>query len=97
MQNTECIRFDKLVCIRFDKVNAFIIIYDGTRYLVLLSPEKYGAIYNRIRYLIKQESDIFSRNYAKIKIYSYDSLPLKNTLILHNVIITSVLNKSQSH
>ena len=36
--------------VRFDKIDGFIIIYDGTGYLVLLSPEKYDSIYNRIIY-----------------------------------------------
>ena len=30
---------------RFDKINGFIRIYDGTRYLVLFGSEKYDAIY----------------------------------------------------
>ena len=29
----------------------FIRIYDGTRYLVLLDPQEYDALYSRIRYL----------------------------------------------
>ena len=35
----------------------------------------------------------------KIKVYSYDSLPLEKILTLHNVIILfkSFLNKDQSH
>ena len=41
--------------IRFDKVSGYIRFYDGTRYLVLFSPEKYNSIYNRIRYLISQK------------------------------------------
>ena len=36
---------------RFSKIDGFIRIYDGTRYLVLFGSEKY-VIYNRIRYLI---------------------------------------------
>ena len=32
----------------FDKIDRFIRIYYGTRYLVLLGPEKYNAIYKRI-------------------------------------------------
>ena len=59
--------------IRFDKIDAFIIVYDGTRYLVLLGPEKYVAIYNRIRYLISLKSSItyiFSHYFAKIKVDS---------------------------
>ena len=82
--------------IMFDKVEGFIKVYDGARYLILFGPEKYDVIYNRIRYLISQKitygitymlygivcgiTYVFSQNYAKIKIESYDSLPLeKNT------------------
>ena len=32
--------------IRFDKIDGFINIYDGTRYLVLFGPERYNAIYD---------------------------------------------------
>ena len=88
--------------IMFDKVEGFIRVYDGATYLILFGPEKYDAIYNRIRYLISQKRSItyvFSHNYAKIKIESYDSLPLEKTLSLHNVIILikSVLNKNKNH
>ena len=38
--------------IRFNKVDAFIRVCDGTRYLVLFGREKYDVIYNRIRYLV---------------------------------------------
>ena len=41
--------------IRFDKMDGFIKVYDGTRYLVLFGTEKYGTIYNRMRYLISQK------------------------------------------
>ena len=78
--------------IRFDKVDEFIRVYDGPRYLVLFGGERYGfnPIYTRIRYLIGVKSGIkyvISHNYAKIKVDSYDSLPLKKTLTFHNVII----------
>ena len=39
--------------IRFNKIDKFIRIYYGTRYLVLYGPEKYDAI--RIRYLMSQK------------------------------------------
>ena len=83
------IRGAKPLRIRFDKIDEFIRVYDGLRYLVLFGSEKYHAIYNRIRYLISQ----------KIKIYSYDSLPKEKTLTLHNVVThtKSVLNKDQNH
>ena len=88
--------------IRFDKIDGYIRIYDGTRYLVLLGPEKYDAIYNRIRYLVSLTSgitDVFAHYFAKIKVDSYDSFPVEKTLTLHNVVILikSILNKDQNH
>ena len=40
--------------IRFNRVNGVIRVYDGTS--VLFGPEKYDAIYNRIRYLKSEKS-----------------------------------------
>ena len=37
--------------IRLDKIDEFIRVYVGTRYLVLFGTEKYDIIYIRIRYL----------------------------------------------
>ena len=48
----------KLLHIRLDKVDGFIRVYDETKYLVLISPEKYDAICNKMRYLITQKSCI---------------------------------------
>ena len=64
--------------------------------------EKYGYIYNKIRYLISVKShitDIISHNYTKIKVDSYNSLPLEKTMVFHNVIILikSVWNKYKSN
>ena len=67
-------------CIRFDKMDGLIRIYDRTKYLVLLGPERYDAIYNRIRYLLSLKCGtlyIFSHYFAKIKLDSYDSLPIE--------------------
>ena len=87
--------------IRLDKVVGFII-YDGTKYLTLFSSEKHDVIYDRIRYLISLESGItyfFSHYFAKIKVDSYDSLPIEKILTFHNVIIhiKSVLNKDEKN
>ena len=87
---------------RFNKIDGFIRVYDGTRYLVLFGSEKYDSIYNRIRYLISVKSGItyiISHNYAKIKVDSYDSLPLEKTMTFHNVIIhiRSVFNKDKNN
>ena len=38
------------LCALVFKIDGFITIYDGTRYLTLLGSEKYDAIYNRIKY-----------------------------------------------
>ena len=91
----------KSLCIRFYKVDRFTKVCDGTRYLVLLSPEKYDAVYNRSRYHISQKHSIkyvFSHNYAWIKIDSNVALPLRKDLVFHNVatLIKSVLNKNQN-
>ena len=62
--------------IRFDKIDGFIRTYDGTRYLILFTSEKYDAIYVRIRFLTSLKSSItciFSHYFAKIKVDSYDS------------------------
>ena len=88
--------------IRFDKVDGFIRVYDGTIHVVLVGPEKYDTIYNRIRYLISKKKVLHMfvfHNYAKIKIDSYDSLHLEKTLNLHNVIILIklVFDKNQNH
>ena len=34
----------KQLHISFDKIDGFIRVYNGTRYLVLFGPEKYGMI-----------------------------------------------------
>ena len=42
----------KPLLVRFNKIERFIRVYDGTRYLVLFGGEKYDFIYNGIRYLL---------------------------------------------
>ena len=87
---------------RCDKIDGFIKIYNESKYLVLLGLEKYDDIYNRIRYLVSLKSSITytsSHYFAKIKVDSYDSLPIEKRLILHNVTIhlKSLLNKVKEH
>ena len=82
----------------FGKIDGFIRVYDGATYLVLFSAEKFDIICDRIRYLAGVKSGItyvISHNYAKIKVDSYDSLRLENTLTFHNliIIIKSIWNK----
>ena len=92
----------KPLSIRFNKEDGFIRVYDETRYVVLFGPEKYDAIYSRIRYLVSLKSSITnftSHKYVRIKIDSYNVLPLEEILTDHNVItvIKSVFNKDQDH
>ena len=92
----------KSLRIRFFKIDRLIRIYDGTRYFTLFGSKKYDAIYNRIRYLISLKSDItyiFSHYFAKIKVHTYDSLPIEKRLSCHNVLIhiILVLNRDKNH
>ena len=64
--------------IKFNKIDGFIRIYDGTRYLVLFGSEKYDSIYNKTRYLRSVKSVItyiififFVYNFSYIYIYIY--------------------------
>ena len=62
--------------IRLYKIDGFIKIYNGTRYLVLFGPE----IYDKIRYLISEKSGItysISHNFPRIRIDSYNPLPIR--------------------
>ena len=81
-------------------MDGFIRVYDGTRYLVLFRSKKYDFIYNRIRYLINVKSGIIyiiSYNYAKIKVDSYNPLPLEKAANFHVLIlINSVFNKDKN-
>ena len=49
--------------IMFDKMDGFIRVYDGIRYLLQLGAEKYDFIYNRIRYLIRVKIGITYYSY----------------------------------
>ena len=80
----------KSLRIRFDVIYGFINIYDGIRYLVLFGFELYDAIYKRFRYRIGKKSsstDSINHNFARVRIDSYNFLPIEKALIFHNVII----------
>ena len=73
----------KTLCITFYKIDGFNRVYDGTRCLVLFGGKNYDFIFNRIRYLIAVKGGItyvFSHNYTRIKVDSYDFLPLEKML-----------------
>ena len=44
----------KPLYIRFNKIDGFISVYDGTRYLLLFGSEIYYYIYNRVRLHLQQ-------------------------------------------
>ena len=50
----------------FKKIDGFIKIFDGIRYLVLLPSERYNAIYDKIRYLVSENSGITDRYKKRI-------------------------------
>ena len=56
--------------ISFNKVDRFIRVFDGTRYLILFGPEIYDAIINSIRYLLGVKSSI-------TYVIAYVVLPMK--------------------
>ena len=64
-------------------LGSVIRAFDGTRYLVVFGSEKYDFIYKSIWCLRRVKSGIIyitSHNYTKIKVDSYDSLPLEKTM-----------------
>ena len=70
----------KLLRIRFNKIDGFIKIYDGTRYMVLFGPERYDEIYDWFKYIIREKRGVaytISHNFTKTKVDSYDSLLLE--------------------
>ena len=48
----------------FHKIDGFIRVYDGSRYLVLFALEEYDDIYNRIRYLILLVKKVISKMFS---------------------------------
>ena len=81
--------------IRFDKIDGFIRILDGEiKHLVLFDHELFDKICDRITDI----TDSINHNFRKIRIYSYNSLPIEEILTFHNVIIhsKSVVNKNKN-
>ena len=48
----------KPLLIRFNKMDGLIMVYDGTKYLVLFGSKIYDSIYNRLRYLVSEKRGI---------------------------------------
>ena len=87
----------------FNKIDGFIKIYDGIKYLILFNNHfPYDEICDKIKYLISEKSgitDSVNYNFARIRIDSYNSLPIEKILSFHNVIIVikSVVNKNKNN
>ena len=87
--------------IRFYKIDGLIIVLDGeNKRLTLFDYRLFNKICDKIKYLISKKSGITNsnHNFGKIKIDSYNSLPIKKILTFHNVIIPIILvvNKNKS-
>ena len=88
--------------IKFDKIDGFIKIYYGIKYLLILGNSWFDQICDRIKYLISEKSGItysINHHFVTIRIDSYNSLPIEKMLTFHNVIILvkSVVNKNENH
>ena len=88
----------RLLRIRLDKIDGFIKIHDKIRYLVLFDYSYCDKVCDKIKYLISEKSsttDSINHNFARIRIDSYDSLPIEKILTFQNVVILikSVVNK----
>ena len=67
----------------------------------MFDTKKYDAINDKIRYLVSLKSNtthIYFHYFAKIKVDSFDYLPIKKTMTLRDVMIfiKSVLNKDKN-
>ena len=87
---------------RFDKIDGFIISLDGkNKHLILLYYGLFNKICDKIKYLISKKSDIINNinhNFGKIRIDSYNSLPIKKISTVHNfiILIKLVVHKNEN-
>ena len=91
----------KSLRIKFNKIDEFIKTHNKVRYLVLFD-EWCDKTCDRIKYLISEKSGItesMNHNSARIRIDSYNFLPIEKILTFHNVItlIKSVVNKNKNN
>ena len=73
--------------IRFNKIDGFIIALDcKNKYLILFDYGLFNKICYTIKYLISKKSGItnsINHNFGKIRVHSYNSLPIKKVLTFH--------------
>ena len=95
-------RDPKSLRISFDKIHGFIMVLDGkNKHLVLFDYGLFHKICEKIKYHISKKSGITNSincNFGRIRIDSWNSLPVKKILTFHNVIILikSVVNKNEN-
>ena len=87
--------------VRLNKINGFMVCGSEFRCLVLFNHGLFDKICDKIKYLISGKSGITERinhNLGKIRIGSYNSLPIDKILTFHNVIILikSVVNMNKT-
>ena len=82
--------------IRFDKIDGFIISLDGKiKHLILFDYGLFNKICDKIKNLISKNSDNINNinhSFGKIRIDSYNSLPITHVIIL----IKSAVYKNQN-
>ena len=89
--------------LRFDKIDGIIRVRGGEfSHLVLFDYGLFDKICDKIKYLISEKSaitDCINHSFGKIRIDSYNSLPIEKILTFHNVIIPikSVVNKNENN
>ena len=78
--------------IRFNKINGFIRVCGNEfRYLLLFDYRLLDKICDKIKYLISEKSgiaDSINYNFRKIRVDSYNSLPIEKILTFHNFIFS---------
>ena len=88
--------------IRLDKKDGFIRLRSGEfRHLVLFDNILFDKICDKVKYLMSQKSgitDSINHSFGKIRIESYNSLPIEKIFTFHDVIILikSVVNKNKN-
>ena len=83
--------------IRFDKIDRFIISLDGKiKHLILFDYGLFNKICDKIKNLISINSDNINNinhNFGKIRIDSYNSLPITHVIILIKLAVHKNQNK----
>ena len=80
-------------------MDGFIKIHDRIRYLAFLDYGRCDKICDRIKYLISKKCDItdsINHNSGRIRVDSYDSLPIKRFYNV-TILIKSVVNKNKNN